>query len=65
MGFLQRVQRKRYHWQDVPIPDVMFRFYGTFQQWPLTLTGVSELSRLRQDPKHSQRSTYSAELSVT
>ena len=26
--FLQRVQRD--HWQEVPVPDAMFRFYGTF-----------------------------------
>lgn len=56
MGFLQRVQRDRYHWQDAPVPDAMFRFNGTFQKWPFTLSGVSELSRLRQDLKHSQRS---------
>ena len=60
MGFLQRVQRDRYHWQDVPVPDAMFRFYGTFQHWPFTLSGVSELSRLWQDLKHSQRSAYCA-----
>ena len=26
--FLQRVQRD--HWQDVPVPDALFRFYGNF-----------------------------------
>ena len=58
MGFLQRIQRDRCHWQDVPVPDAMFRFNGTFLHWPFTLSGVSELSRLRQDIKHSQRSAY-------
>lgn len=60
MGFLQRVQRDRYHSQDVPVPDAMFRIIGTFQHWPFTLSGVSELRRLRQDLKHSQRPAYCA-----